>query len=76
MVARVQAVCSKFSGVGCPEISGSTDCNSASSAGIPSVCLGVYMGGGAHTRDEWISENSILPGLKIAAELILDHFNT
>ena len=76
MVERVQAVCSKFSGVGCPEISGSTDANSASSAGIPAVCLGVYIGGGAHTRDEWVAENSILPGLKIAAELILDNFNT
>jgi hypothetical protein len=40
------------------------------------VCLGVYLGGGTHTRDEWIAENSILPGLKIAAELILDNFNT
>lgn len=76
MIERVQAVCSKFSGVGCPEISGSTDANSASSEGIPAVCLGVYLGGGAHTRDEWIAENSILPGLKIAAELILDNFNT
>ena len=74
MVERVQAVCSKFSGVGCPEISGSTDANSASSVGIPAVCLGVYIGGGAHTRDEWVAENSILPGLKIATELILDNF--
>lgn len=75
MIERVQSVCSKFSGVGCPEISGSTDANSASSAGIPAVCLGVYIGGGTHTRDEWIAENSILPGLKIASELILDNFN-
>lgn len=75
MVERVQAVCEKFSGVICPEISGSTDANSASSEGIPAVCLGVYLGGGTHTRDEWVDKNSIPTGLRIAAELILDNFN-
>ncbi len=75
MIERVRAVCEKFSGVPCPEMSGSTDCNSASSAGIPSVCLGVYIGGGTHTREEWVKKDSITVGLRIAAELILDNFN-
>ena len=75
MRARVQSVCEKFSGIPCPETSGSTDCNSASSMGIPSVCLGVFIGGGMHTREEWIKKDSIATGLRIAAELILDNFN-
>lgn len=75
MIDRVKTVCEKFTGVPCVEKSGSTDCNSASSAGIPSVCLGVYNGGGAHTREEWVVKDSIAIGLRIAAELILDNFN-
>ena len=75
MIERVQSVCTKFSGLPCPEMSGSTDCNSASSAGIPSVCAGVYLGGGTHTREEWVKKDSIATGLRIAAELILDNFN-
>ena len=75
MIEKVQAICEKYTGVPCVEKSGSTDCNSASSAGIPSVCLGVYCGGGAHTREEWVERDSIIPGLKIAAELILDYFH-
>lgn len=75
MIERVRSVCEKFTGVPCVEKSGSTDCNSASSAGIPAVCLGVYNGGGAHTREEWVVKNSIAIGLRIATELILDNFN-
>ena len=74
MIDRVKQVCEKFSGVPCEERSGSTDCNSASGAGISSVCLGVYNGGGAHTREEWVEKDSIVIGLKIAAELILEKF--
>ena len=54
--------------------SGSTDCNIPLSMGIPSVCTGCYVGGGAHTREEWVEIDSLLPGLKIAFELILHHF--
>ncbi len=74
MIDRVKEVCEKFTGIPCQEESGSTDCNSASSVGIPAVCLGVYNGGGAHTREEWVEKNSIATGLRIAAELILDKF--
>ena len=74
IIDRAKATCEKFTGVPCVEKSGSTDCNSASRAGIPSVCVGVYNGGGAHTREEWVEKDSIAIGLKIAAELILDNF--
>ncbi len=74
MIDRVKEISEKYSGIKPKEKSGSTDCNSASSAGIPSVCLGVYNGGGAHTREEWVEKDSIAIGLKIAAELILEKF--
>ncbi len=54
--------------------SGSTDCNIPLSMGIPSICPGVVMGGGAHTREEYVEIDSLLPGLKAAAEMILYHF--
>ena len=50
--------------------SGSTDCNIPASLGVPSVCVGSYYGGGAHTREEWINIESLNQGLEVAAELI------
>ena len=47
-------------------IPASTDCNIPLSLGIPSVCISVYDGGGAHTREEWIDKNSLKTGLMIA----------
>ncbi len=53
---------------------GSTDCNIPLSLGIPAVCLGCYEGSGAHTREESVLIDSLHPGLRLAAELILYHF--
>ena len=46
--------------------SGSTDCNIPLSLGIPAVCIGVYNGGGSHTRSEWVEKASLSTGLEIA----------
>ena len=54
--------------------SGSTDCNIPLSQGIPAVCVGCVQGEGAHTREEYVLIDSLLPGLKVAAELIMHHF--
>ncbi|MBR6793903.1 MAG: M20/M25/M40 family metallo-hydrolase [Clostridia bacterium] len=54
--------------------SGSTDCNMPLSMGVPAVCPGVVTGKGAHTREEYVDIDSLLPGLKAAAEMILYHF--
>ena len=54
--------------------SGSTDCNVPLSMGIPAICPGCALGAGAHTREEYVEIDSLLPGLKVAAELILHHF--
>ena len=45
--------------------SGSTDCNIPLSLGIPAIAVGVYQGGGTHTREEWIYKDSMIPGFEI-----------
>lgn len=75
MVDRVKAVCFAESGLDCRSASGSTDCNIPMSLGIPAVCAGTYLGGGTHTREEWIEIASLPIGLRIAGTLILDYFN-
>jgi acetylornithine deacetylase/succinyl-diaminopimelate desuccinylase-like protein len=54
--------------------SGSTDCNVPLSMGIPAICPGCVLGAGAHTREEYVEIDSLLPGLKVAFELVLHHF--
>lgn len=49
----------------------STDCNIPLSMGIPALCMGVYRGGGAHTREEWIEKHSMVPGLEAAIRVAL-----
>lgn len=54
--------------------SGSTDCNVPLSMGIPAICPGCVLGAGAHTREEYVEIGSLLPGLRVAFELVLYHF--
>ena len=75
MAQRVIAICQKHSGIPCKRTSGSTDANIPMSMGIPAVCVGVYQGGGPHTREEYVEIASIPVGLKITAELILGYFH-
>ena len=53
---------------------GSTDCNIPLSQGIAALCLGVYRGRGAHTRQENIDLDSLIPGMKFLFDLVLQHF--
>jgi len=53
---------------------GSTDCNIPLSRGIPAICAGCCQGSGAHAREETVQISSLLPGLKVCAELVLHHF--
>ena len=53
---------------------GSTDCNIPLSRGVAALCLGVYRGRGAHTREENIDIDSLLPGVKFLFDLVLYHF--
>lgn len=50
---------------------GSTDCNIPLSLGIPSVCLGSFRGGGAHTREEYVEIDSLADGYRTAFAMIL-----
>lgn len=49
---------------------GSTDGNIPLSHGIPSVTIGTAFGEGTHTRQEWVSIDSMKTGQKIAVNLI------
>lgn len=70
-VAQIQQ---KHSGLVPVRNSGSTDCNIPHSMGIPAVCAGTYLGGGEHTRQEWVEKASIPVGLDIVAEIVETYF--
>lgn len=55
-------------------VHGSTDCNIPLSMGIPALSLGSYSGAGAHTREEYVMVDSLLPGAKYVFDMVLDHF--
>ncbi len=52
----------------------STDCNIPLSMGIPAIAFGGYRGRGAHTREEYLEIDSLLPGLKMIFQMVLHHF--
>ena len=54
-----------------PLCAASTDANIPLSLGIPAATFGLYRGGGAHTREEYIKIDSLTPGLKIAMNFFL-----
>ena len=55
-----------------PFCAASTDANIPLSLGIPAATFGLYRGGGAHTREEYVELNSLTPGLIIALHFLLD----
>lgn len=67
----VCSVQSKYGNCDVKTESGSTDANIPHSMGIPAICVGVYIGGGAHTHEEWLLKESLKPGFAIALELML-----
>lgn len=58
------------------KISASTDCNVPLSMGIAAVCIGVYSGGGMHTREEWLNKESLKTGLEIGVKTVLKLMET
>lgn len=53
----------------------STDCNLFLSKNVPSVCVGLISGKGAHTLEEYIEISSINKGILIAIDLINEFKN-
>ena len=51
--------------------SSSTDCNIPLSLGVPALCIGVWNGGGCHTREEWLQRDSIICGLEVGIKAII-----
>jgi len=49
----------------------STDANIPLSMGIPAATFGLYRGDGAHTRQEYVEIDSLMPGLNIALSFLL-----
>jgi len=74
MTRKCLEICKKHSGIDCELVSASTDCNIPMSLGVPAICVGAYIGSGAHTREEYLNIESVPVGLKIVAELILENF--
>ena len=74
MINRVRTICEKHTGLACRLTSGSTDANMPMSMGIPAICVGTYLGGGMHTREEYMEISSIPVGLNITRDVILEYF--
>lgn len=56
-----------------PLCAASTDANIPLSMGIPAATFGLYRGGGAHTREEYVEIDSLTDGLKIALTFFLQN---
>ena len=74
LTEEVTALISRYSGEEPVVSASSTDCNVPLSMGINAICFGVCLGGGAHTRGEWIDEKSLPVGYTIAGEYLLRRF--
>lgn len=74
MRARASAISQRHYGKTIVFGQGSTDCNIPLSLGVPAICVGTYDGAGSHTREEYVVIDSLLPGHKMALELIVHHF--
>lgn len=69
--SKAEQIILKNTGIA-PEFgSGSTDCNIPLSMGIPAICFGTYLGGGQHTREEYVRIDSLAPGLACAMDMIM-----
>lgn len=69
---RITGIITAVTGKEPARLSGSTDCNVPFSRGIPAVCLGTCLGGGEHTRQEYVLADSLEKGLIIALEAALE----
>ena len=74
-LAKLTGICKNIieetTGIEVTTHSSSTDCNVPLSLGIPAVCVGVYSGGGAHTREEWVDKSSVPQGLVVGIKIAL-----
>lgn len=48
----------------------STDAGAAVAAGLPALCLGLYRGGDAHRRSEWVDPESLAVGARLLRDFL------
>ena len=71
LLSRCRSAVQMITGFCPPLRSASTDANIPLSLGIPAATFGLYLGGGAHTREEYVEISSLTPGLEIALNFFL-----
>ena len=54
--------------------SGSTDANVPLSQGIPAICITGALGGGCHTREEWLDIASLKTGVALILDFLSNYF--
>ncbi len=74
MVERARAAIAEHFGFEAGTHSASTDCNIPLSQGVPAICLGCCIGDGAHTREEYVLEDSLVPGFKLCLDMVLGYY--
>ena len=75
LIDRAADIIERHTGKRPPVKSGSTDCNLPLSLGVPAICFGGYLGGGAHTREEYVDLSTLTVGFPIVMEFILSYFS-
>lgn len=71
---KVEDSVKRICGVDAVYNSGSTDANYPLSKGIPAVCVGSIVSVGAHTREEYLPLESILPGIRFVLDFMSGWF--
>jgi len=74
LIGRAADLIEKHTGSRPPVKFGSTDCNWPLSLGVPAICFGGYLGGGAHTREEYVDLSTISTGFPIVMEFVMSWF--
>lgn len=72
LIRRCRNAIERVYSIDVPLCAASTDANIPLSMGIPAVTFGLYRGGGAHTREEFVHIDSLTPGLRIAMGFFLE----
>ncbi len=73
-VQRIQTICEESTGIRHERGAASTDANSPLSKGVNGVTIGTALGGGAHTREEWITVDCLPVGAKLAMAVTAQYF--
>ena len=56
-------------------LSGSTDCNASMAKGIPSLCIGLCVTSGIHTRTETLQLSSLPDGCRLCMDFLCHYFD-